>query len=173
MRNLIIGFLTAALLAVSIALGLTIHNRNPLAPVTVTAAQQDAYKKGIAEIFYMRQTAVDAFLQGDPPHSLPRFVKYCANLHTERCPTDFRQAWIDYVSALERRMSQPSGLVPLVEIVGGIATAHVGGIKIAASGAAEMMSEGQKMKESRTDVTVALNQCVKIALGYGVEFPHQ
>src|SRR5579863_4820593 len=101
----------------------TNERSGPVSAGPARQAQLAQWKKAIEDIFRRRLALRKQLLK----HRINKraYAADITRIDTTLCPESFRLAWIHYVIAWQRLSTDPSGLVPLVEIV---VAAHTGNV---------------------------------------------
>jgi hypothetical protein len=91
--------------------------------------------------------------------STPQFAKELRKIDITGCPTDFQNAWVEYVQAWERQAESPLGGVVAVTELG-----------VAAKVGADVAANDAIRKLNLRDKDEAWRNCELVALKYGVTF---
>jgi hypothetical protein len=91
------------------------------------------------------------------------YARDIAKIDTTACPKSFRIAWMHYVIAWQKLSTDPSGIVPLVEIV---VAAHTGHIITAAHEVGVLSKDESKKKQDSAAITTAMLECQEVAIEY-------
>jgi len=124
-------------------------------------AQFAQWKKAIEDIFRMRLGLRQKLLK----HQINKrvYAAAIAAIDTTACPESFRLGWTHYVTAWQKLSTDPSGLVPLVEIV---LTAHTGHVVRAAHEVDTLAKEEGKKSKDAAATTTAMRECQEAAVNY-------
>ena len=166
--------ISAALVGVLIISGtgqITAQTNSPGQKVEQDLARQAKlaqYREAITVIFKKRAVLRKELLLKKGRVNRRRYAQDIARFDTSACPKSFRIAWIDYVTAWQKLATAPSGLFPLVEIVGAAST---GNVMAAAHGAGGLAKDANIKKQDAYGTFAAMAECQKIAIKYDAAIP--
>lgn len=129
------------------------------------SARDEAWRNAIRDVFQERHEAVVRWMPRRSPN-LPRFMKVCLGIDTSGCPQDFRDAWLDYISACRRVEADPGAFQDLVVIGVELYVAA----PTALHGGESLLKHDQQRKHDKAEAGVALDGLKKAAMHHGVEW---
>jgi hypothetical protein len=123
------------------------------------------WKEAIEDVFRMRLALRKKLLR----HKITKriYATDIAQIDTTACPKSFRIAWMHYVIAWQKLSTDPSGIVPLVEIV---VSADTGNVVGAAHGASGLAKDESKKRQDAAATTTAMLECQEAAIRYNASF---
>jgi hypothetical protein len=153
----------AALVALLLIAGTSLTSAQTAAPVQSPPdpARLARWKEAIEDVFRIRLALRQKLLR----HKMTK-RKYAADIlqiDTTACPKSFRIAWLHYVEAWQKLSTDPSGIVPLAEIV---VSAGAGNVVGAAHGATGLAKDASQKNQDAAATTVAMLECQEAAIKY-------
>ncbi len=123
------------------------------------------WKEAIEDVFRMRLDLRKKLLK----HRITKraYAADIARIDTTACPKSFRVAWMHYVIAWQKLSTDPSGIIPLVEIV---AFADTGNVARTAQGVGDLAKDASKKSQDAAATTTAMLECQEVAIKYNASF---